>query len=523
MTSVAVSGSRISAVGDDSIRALAGPTTTLVDLADGLLVPGFQDAHLHPVQGGLERLSCDLSPYDNEPAYLDAVADYASRSPEAEWISGGGWMLAAFPGGQPTAGALDAVLGERPAFLVNRDHHGAWVNSAALRRAGVTATTPDPPDGRVERDDSGAPTGLLHEGAMELASRLMPIPSTATEVAALLEAQRYLHSVGITAWQDAILGNYANLTDASAAYLACRDSGALTAKVVAALWWDRARGAEQIPELVERRALLSAGQFKATSVKIMQDGIAENFTAGMTSPYLDSYGQVSDNAGLSMVEPTALCQYISALDGLDFQVHVHAIGDRAIRESLDALEAAQDRNGPSNGRHHIAHLQVVHPQDLPRFAELGVTATMQPLWAVHEEQMDELTIPFLGVERASWQYPFRSLVASGARLAGGSDWPVTTPDVLAGIHVAVNRRLPGESDDVPAFQLEQALDVETALTAYTAGSAYVNSLDDCGVIAVGAAADLVVLDSDILTGASEAIGSGRVLATYVDGVKVYSA
>lgn len=520
-STVAVAGGRIVAVGDDRVRELAGPSTAVVDLAGGLLVPGFQDAHVHPVQGGLERRSCDLSPYDSEADCLRAVADYAHRHPDKEWVTGGGWMLPAFPAGLPRAESLDRVVSDRPVFLPNRDHHGAWVNSSALELAGITAATSDPADGRIERDADGQPTGLLHEGAMELVGRLLPVPSLAEQVAALLEAQRYLHSLGITAWQDAILGSYANITDATAAYLACLDAGTLTAKVVGALWWDRTRGAEQIPELVQRRALLSSDRFRATSVKIMQDGIAENFTAAMTSPYLDRCGGATRNTGLSMVPAEALSEYVAALDMEGFQVHVHAIGDRAIRESLDAFAAARARNGRSVHRHHIAHIQVIHPTDLDRFADLDVTATMQPLWAVHDEQMDEFTVPFLGDERASWQYPFAALVARGARLAAGSDWPVSTPNPLAGIHVAVNRTLPEDTGSAPAFLPEQALDVRTALTAYTAGSAYVNYLDDSGRIYVGAAADLAVLDRDIVTGPREAIGAASVVATYVDGVQVY--
>jgi predicted amidohydrolase YtcJ len=524
--SAAVSEGRICAVSETSGRELAGASTTVVDLDGGLLVPGFQDAHVHPVQAGCERLTCDLSPFDNQSDYLAAVASYAATCAPDEWVTGGGWMLAAFPSGRPSVDGLDRVVPDRPVFLLNRDHHGAWVNSVALQQAGLRASTPDPADGRIERDPAGRPTGLLHEGAMDLVGRLAPRPSLSDQIAGLIEAQRYLHSVGITAWQDAILGTYANITDASAAYLACLDAGTLTAKVVGALWWDRARGAEQIPELVERRALLTGGRFRATSVKIMQDGIAENFTAGLTSPYLDRCGCSTGNVGLSMVDPESLKAHVAALDAEGFQVHVHAIGDRAIRESLDAFEAARHSSGAATARppvrHHIAHLQVIHPDDIDRFAALDVTATMQPLWAIHEEQMDELTVPFLGPERASWQYPFAALATSGARLAGGSDWPVTSPDPLAGIHVAVNRRLPGAPDSVPPFLPEQALDVVTALTAYTAGSAYVNSLDETGRIVPGAAADLAVLDHDIVSGPAEEIGNARVLATYVDGVEVYS-
>lgn len=519
---VAVSGGRVVAVGSSDVLDEVATTTEVVDLAGRLLIPGFQDAHMHPVQGGLVRLSCDLSSESDEAGYLAKIRQYADDNPALAWVAGAGWMMAAFPGGLPVRQTLDGVVPDRPVFLPNRDHHGAWVNSKALDVAGIDAGTPDPSDGRIERDREGQPTGMLHEGAVDLVGRLLPRASQEHETRALLEAQAYAHSLGITAWQDAILGHYSNIADVSETYRSAAESGQLTAKVVGALWWDRNRGSEQIAELVERRERFSRGRFQATSVKIMQDGVAENFTAGMTSPYLDSCGHVTDNSGLSMVDPVALREYVTLLEQADFQVHVHAIGDRAVREALDAFEAARNANGPTDLRHHIAHIQVIHPDDVARFAALGVVANMQPLWATHEEQMDELTIPFIGPERTTWQYPFGALVRSGARLAGGSDWPVSSPNPLWGLHVAVNRAVPPAAGEVlPPFLLDQALDVETALTAYTAGSAFVNHLDDTGRIEVGMAADLVVLDRDILAGSPELVGEAVVDATYVDGDLVY--
>lgn len=520
-TTVAVRAGRIAAVGGDELQAVAGRETEVVHVEGGLVVPGFQDAHIHPVQGGMERLSCDLSEFASQADYLSVIKAYADRRPDLDWVTGGGWTLSAFPGGLPRRESLDAVVADRPAFFPNRDHHGAWVNTAALALAGIDASTSDPGDGRIERDADGSPTGMLHEGAVDLVSCLLPLNSFDDQLTALLEAQSYLHSLGITAWQDAILGTYSNTVDASPVYRACAESGRLTAKTVGALWWDRHRGADQVDELLERRATYDLPGFRATSVKIMQDGIAENFTAAMTAPYLDACGHPTSNAGHSMVDPLLLREHVTVLDRLGFQVHIHAIGDRGVREALDAFEAAREANGPSDNRHHIAHIQVIHPDDVPRFAQLGVAANMQPLWAAHEPQMDELTIPFLGPERSQWQYPFAALHATGAHLVAGSDWPVSSPDPLQGIHVAVNRSLPGDSEQRPPFLPEQALDVQTALTAYTAGSAWVNHLDDTGRIEVGAAADLVVLDRDILRGAPDAVASAVVEATYVDGVAVY--
>ncbi|MFD3503597.1 amidohydrolase [Streptomyces sp. NPDC058676] len=523
-TAVAVRGGRIVAVGHDEVHELIGPRTEIVDLTGRLLLPGFQDAHVHPQGAGIELGLCHLGDTTDPAEYLRRVKAYADEHPDAEWITGGGWSMEAFTGGTPTAALLDAVVPDRPVFLPNRDHHGAWANTRALERAGIDARTPDPADGRIERDDEGNPTGMLQEGAANLVARLVPEPGPEEQLTALLRAQAVLHSYGVTAWQDAIIGAYTNMTDPSPAYHAALEHGLLTARVVGALWWDRARGAEQIPELVQRREELSRDRFRATTVKIMQDGIAENHTAALLDPYLTGCGCASDNSGISFVDPGELKKYVTELDALGFQVHFHALGDRAVREALDAVEAARATNGRRDTRHHLAHLQVVHPDDTPRFRDLGATANMQALWAAHEPQMDELTLPFLGTERGRRQYPFGDLLRSGAMLAAGSDWPVSSPDPLQAIHVAVNRIAPAAPEGTPAFLPEQRIDLQTALAAYTAGSAYVNHLDDTtGSIAVGKLADLVVLDRDPFAGPQEEIAATRVLQTFVEGERVHAA
>lgn len=520
-TAVAVTGDRITAVGDAEVHDLAGPDTQVVDLAGRLLLPGFQDAHVHPVPAGLELTQCDLTRAKTAEDTIAAVRAYADAHPEREWITGGGWSMEAFEGGTPTKELLDSVVPDRPVYLPNRDHHGAWVNSRALQLAGITRDMPDPADGRIERDASGEPAGTLQEGAMQLVGRLTPPATQADRVAALLHAQRHLHALGITAWQDALVGEFLGMDDPSDAYLAAARDGSLTARVVGALWWDRERGAEQIPELVERRARLSHGRFSAGSVKLMLDGVAETGTAALLDPYLDKCGCATANRGTSFIDPKQLPVYVTELDALGFQCHFHALGDRAVRDALDAVEAARAANGPSDTRPHLAHLQVVHPDDVARFARLGAVANIQPLWAAHEPQMDELTIPFLGPERALWQYPFASLLRSGARLAAGSDWPVSSPDPLQGIHVAVNRVEPGGAG--PVFLAGERLDLAAALTAYTAGSAYANHLDDTGRVTAGALADLVVLDRDPFAAPPEEIGETRVALTYVGGKEVYAA
>lgn len=531
---VAVTGGRIAAIGataDPSLQDLIGPATEVVDLRGRALLPGFQDAHVHPAFAGLTMIECNLIGAVTLDEAMARISAYAAQYPEREWIAGSGWRMEWFPAGTPDRHTLDRVTGGRPAYLSNRDGHGAWVNTRALALAGIDARTPDPADGRIEREPDGGPQGTLHEGAANLVGRLLPELTFDERLAGLLLAQQHLHARGITAWQDAIVGDYLGSPDPLPVYLAAAASGELTARVEGALWWDRTRGGEQLPDILARRERGRGPRFRANTVKIMQDGVAENFTAGMLEPYLDGQpGCHGHGSGLSYIDPAALLGYVTQLDAHGFQVHLHAIGDRAVREALNAIEAARVANDGGGGerrdnRHHIAHLQVVHPDDVPRFAELGVTANIQALWAAHEPQMDELTIPFIGPERAARQYVFGDLLRSGARLAAGSDWAVSSANPLRACHVAVNRSLQGATGaQAEPFLPGQSLDLAEALAAYTIGSAYVNHLDDeTGTIEPGKLADLVVLDRDPFAGPTSEIGSTGVFATFVQGEPVYLA
>jgi predicted amidohydrolase YtcJ len=525
-TAVAVQGGKIVAVGhaaDQEIADLIGPRTEVVQLRGGALLPGFQDAHVHPAFAGVTMIGCNLIGAATRTEALDRIAAYTRGHPGRDWIAGSGWRMEWFDHGTPDRELLDLVTGGRPAYLLNRDAHGAWANTRALELAGIDARTADPPDGRIERSPDGTPQGTLHEGAATLVGRLVPAPTLDDRLAGLLLAQRHLHARGVTAWQDAIVGEYLGSQDPLPVYLAAAAAGQLTARVEGALWWDRERGMEQLPEILARRERGQAGRFRANTVKIMQDGVAENFTAGMIEPYLDACGGQTGNSGLSYVDPQQLQASVVRLDREGFQVHIHAIGDRAVRESLDAMGAALAANGPGDHRHHIAHLQVIHPDDIPRFAQLGVTANMQALWAAHEPQLDQLTIPFIGPERASRNYLFGDLLHSGARLAAGSDWAVSSANPLRACHVAVNRALPGASGpEAEPFLPGQRLELAEALAAYTIGSAYVNHLDDVtGAIEPGMLADLIVLDRDPLAGPPAEIADARVQLTYVAGEQVY--
>lgn len=524
---VVVRDGRIVAVcPEGEASAFIGPATEVVDLAGALLAPGFQDAHIHPMSGGVELLQCNLTEAASADDTLAAIARYAQENPDVEWIVGGGWSMDHFPGGAPLRGALDAIVPDRPVLLASRDHHSAWANTAAMRAAGVDATTPDPADGRIEREADGFPAGTFHEGAGDLFAEVRPAVSLDLAYDGLLRAQEDLIALGITGWQDALIGNFPGISGGLESYRRALAEGTLKAHVVGAQWWERSEGPEQLEGMISLRAEIAAlgreDRFSVGSIKFMVDGVAENHTAAMLEPYRDGHGHSTDNRGLSFIPAERLREYAVAADAAGFQLHFHALGDRAVREALDALEAARAANGDTDRRHHLAHIQVIDEADVPRFAELGAVGNMQPLWACHEDQMDELTLPFLAESAASRQYPFGDLQRAGARLAGGSDWPVSSADPLAGVHIAVNRVVP-ESDDQPLGGPHQRLDLATALAAYTSGTAYVNHRDhDTGYVRDGYLANLVVIEPNPFAVPAEELYRCRVASTWIDGERVYA-
>jgi predicted amidohydrolase YtcJ len=518
---VAISAGRISAVGSAAdVEALIGPATRVLRLNGETLIPGFQDAHIHPVQGELTAARCDLSELPVEK-FDGAIRGYAAQHPEVEWIVGAGWSASDFPDAAPPREALDELVPDRPAFLWSRDGHSAWVNTRALTLAGISAATPDPPGGMIVRDAGGGPAGTLREGAVSLVELLVPPPSAEEHTEAVAAVQHRLHAFGITAWQDASVYDTAACARQLEAYRAAAAAGTLDARVVAALFWDPRRGLEQVDGFVAQRRAATVGRLRADTVKIWVDGVVEGLTAAMLDPYLDVTGRPTEDRGMALVPPGMVRDAVVALDRAQLQVHLHAIGDAGVRSALDAIEAARRTNGDSDLRHHIAHIQVIHPADIPRFAPLGATANMQPIWACHEPVMEERTIPFLGPERTSWQYPFASLLRAGARLAGGSDWPVTSANPLLEMEVAVTRVSEVTRDAAP-FLPDERLSLDEALAAFTIGSAYVNHLDaETGSIEVGKLADLTLLDRDLRDRDAGPIGEARVQTTWVEGAEVY--
>jgi predicted amidohydrolase YtcJ len=512
---IAVRDGRIVYVGRNAgLGVLIGPKTRVVDLHGRMVLPGMHDAHIHPISSGMQALGCDLTGKLTADEYVAAVKACAAERPDAAWIVGGGWLMSVFgAGAMPSRSLLDAIVPDRPVLLTSSDGHTGWANSKALAIAGITRDTPDPPDGRIDRDpQTGEPVGSLQEGAIALVDRHVPPPTPAQRMDGLRYTVKMLNAYGITGFQDASVSP-AELE----AYAALDAAQELTAHAVLAQWWEREKGVEQIVGMEQRRKQFTRGHVRATSVKIMQDGVMENYTAVMLEPYLVA----GSPRGIPMLQPAALNAAVTALDAKGFQVHFHAIGDAAIRQCLDAVQAARERNGASGLRHHISHLELIDPADAPRFRALEVIANFQPLWAYPDPYITELTIPFIGEKRAAHLYPIGSVHASGGMIAFGSDWSVSSANPFEQIEVAVRRADPVTPDGA-ALLPEQRLSLPTAIAAFTINAAYVNGMEtDVGSIEVGKRADLAVLDQNLFAIDPRAISDTQVLLTLFEGKPVH--
>jgi predicted amidohydrolase YtcJ len=369
-SALAVSGGRIVGLGSDAdVDPLIGPTTTVIRLQGETVLPGFQDAHIHPIYGGLLEFQCSLHGLPDLASYRAAIRAFADAHPEAAWIEGDGWDYPVFPGGRPSREILDGVVADRPVFINAFDGHSAWVNSRALELAGITATTPDPPNGRIERDAEGVPTGVLVEDAVILLGDVLPRPTDERLLAALLGAQRHLHGLGITAWHDA----GAN-PEWLGAYQSASATELLTARVtVAQQWqpWGRTREADPMPRLEAARAATSGERLRSDVVKFWLDGVIENRTAVLLEPYFVPDGQPGADGGTPAYQTDALQAAVSDLERRGFDCHFHAIGEGAVRQALDAVEAAHRVNGDTGRRHTVAHLERIHPDDIGRFRTGG--------------------------------------------------------------------------------------------------------------------------------------------------------
>ncbi|WP_219472218.1 amidohydrolase [Nonomuraea rhizosphaerae] len=519
---LAVTGGRITALGDDALR-IDGER---VDLQGGFLMPAFGDGHAHPLFGGLEAQGPQVKGRMTVADIVAEVARYASENPGLEWIVGGSYDPTIVPGGAFDARWLDAVVPDRPVVLRAYDYHTVWCNTAALERAGITAETPDPRLGWIVRRGDGTPMGTLREWhACDLVLDLVPGKSMDELVEGVAEAGRAMAAYGITWVQDAWVEPY--MVDA---YVEAARRDVLKFRVNLGLRADPDRWPEQRAEFGTQRAkvegvvaartegVVSArteGLVTARTVKFFADGVIEGGTAAMLAPYEDA----PHSCGMPVWEPAALAEAVAAFDADGFQAHIHAIGDGGVRAALDAIQEAAARNEPWDRRPVIAHTQLVDPADLPRFAELGVIANFEPLWAQLDPLQTELTIPRLGAARAAAQYPMRTLSRLGTALSFGSDWPVSSQEPLLGIQIAITRRT---VDGGAAWTPDERLPVEEALRAYTSGVAWQAFAERRrGVLAVGTDADLVLLGDDPRRVEPTSVGSVPVLGTWLAGERVY--
>lgn len=500
--------------GEEAARALLGPGGRQVEAGSGhWVLPGMVDSHVHMMDGGLMLLACALKDHKTRETLFAEIAQYAAAHPELEWVLGSNWPLGLFEETGPRRDALDALISDRPAVFYGQDGHSAWLNSAALRAAGINAQTPDPPRGRIERDPATQePTGTLREAAVDLIEARVPPPSPETMQRGLAAGQQWLHSFGITLIQDANVPPR-NLE----AYSAAAHSGLLTMKVVAAQATDPSRPASQVADLASLRRQFTHGRLTADSAKLFLDGVLEARTAALLEPYTDG------SLGTLNWPAPELQAMVTALDAAGFQIHMHAIGDRAVREGLNALEAARRENGPPRRRHQMAHLELVAPEDIPRLRTLGVTANLQPFWMFLDPSTGDNTPGVVGPERMARLYELGSIRESGATVVAGSDWPVSTPNPFPAMAVGMSRQDP-MNPGYPPWNPDQRVPISYLLEAYTIHGAAVNHREhDTGSLTAGKAADFIVVDRDVINAAPEAVATTRVLRTFVDGRPVFEA
>ncbi|TNF62435.1 MAG: amidohydrolase [Rhodobacteraceae bacterium] len=511
-TAMAVAGGRVVALGEDAaIRSLAGPRTRVIAAGGRLVLPGFQDTHIHLQDSGQDySQNADLTAAENPEDMVAMLAAFAGTH-RRPWVNGTGWSSATFGAGNLDRHLLDRAVPDRPCLIVASDGHNGCLNSRAIAALGLDGATPDPLNGHFVRDAAGVATGLLYETAVTWAEARMPQPTDEDFMAGVLWAQDLAHRHGITGVLDArVEERHVRV------YRRLAGEGRLTLRIAATALvtpGDSVEGA--VARLTGFRAAAPEGPFKVHSAKFFFDGVFENRTAAMLAPYADAQG---GNAPV-MFEADHIAALFTALDAARFQIHVHAIGDAATRAALDGLEAARAVNGAWPAWHQIAHLQSVDPGDIPRFAALGAMGNVQPLWAQGEPSVTEMTLPLLGPSRSRWVYPFRALLDAGARLALSSDWGVSTLNPFPIIETAVTRRPPGGG--IPAFLPEECIGRAEAVAGYTLNAAAAAWRPGTGTLGLRQAADFIVLDRDIFAVPEAAIGDTRVLLTAVGGRVVH--
>jgi predicted amidohydrolase YtcJ len=507
---LAIQGSRILAVGSVAeVKALAGPATEVLDLRGRFVAPGFNDSHLH----FLVLETVDLADAADVPEVQRRIRAHAAAHPDEGWVSGRGWTYGAFPGGLPHRRLLDAVVSDRPAFLLAYDGHTAWANTRALERAGLTRETPDPPQGAIVRDAGGEPTGVLKEAAMALVRRHIPAPTADELYRALRLRLDQAASYGLTSVQNASF-----VPAELPVYERAIADGAMKVRLYWALPFTKDPAPEELARVRELRARHPGPLLKFGAVKGMLDGVVESKTAAMFEPYGGGGGSGQLNWSDAELFRTA-----ALYDREGFQILLHAIGDRAISQALDAFAHAARANGPRDRRHRVEHIEAPRSQDIARFRELGVIASTQALFANPDRNTLEVYAANLGPARESRAMAFRSLDEAGAVQAFGSDWPVYPMEPLRGIYCAATRMTPAGTP-AGGWQPQERIGVEAALRHFTVDGAYASFEEHRkGRLAPGLLADLVVLSDDILSLPPSRLLEVKVLLTVMDGQDTFRA
>jgi predicted amidohydrolase YtcJ len=517
---LAVRGNTLVAVGtDQAVAALIGPQTRVVDLHGRVVLPGIIDAHVHPAEGAQDVGKCNLGDEMLSAAAVKGkVAACLKKSPGTSWFE----VVQVNPSGLTlTLEDLDSILASRPLILSGSDGHTVWANSAALKAARVTATTKDADNGRIERDAAGNPTGTLRDDAGDLVFDALPKQDLEHEAAQLARTLDAMRATGITSVQDAsvdehLMQMYKRLYDQHR--LDMRVRGCFHLKDLH----------EPAHSLIDRaiafrsRWAVDPDFLRADAVKIFADGVIEypSQTAALLEPYLDGHGHATDNRGPSYFTQDNLNLIVSGADAAGLTVHVHAIGDRAVRAALDAFAYSRQHNGAGDGRDQIAHLELIEPADFPRFKELGVIANFQLQWAERDPYIVSGTLPYIGPERSRYLYPARSLRDAGAVIAGGSDWNVSTFDAFEAMEHAITR---AQARGKPPLLPEQSISIQDAVDAYTINAAFALKQErTTGSLEPGKRADLIVIDRDVFAIDPGELHATRVLSTYLDGREVYS-
>lgn len=510
---LAIQGGKIVATGTtQEMASYQGSGTRVIDLKGRLAIPGFNDAHIHFLGGSRELAEVDLSGAMNGAEVAKRVNAFAAEHPEKTWITGRGWQYSWFPSGLPTPDDLPGMVADRPVYLRAYDGHSSWANEKALQLAGVTADSKVNGFGRIVLGYGRKPTGALLEAAADLVSAHVPKPSRAEKLDALRTGLKLAASLGITSMQNA-----SGSLDELSLYEELLGNNELTARYAAALSVDEHTPQAEIDSFLSKREQYKTDpRLRADAIKFMLDGVIESHTAAMLEPYDDQ----PDSKGDFAIPLERYRQRVRELDKAGFRLYTHAIGDRAVREALNAYEDAQRENGPGPRRHRIEHIETISPNDLPRFAKLGVLASMEPIHA--DPGTMGVWQKAIGTDRLPFSFAWASLKSAGATLVYSSDWPACIDiNPIRGIHVAVNRRTP-EGFPAEGWIAGQRVSITDALIAYTRTGAYASFEESTkGQLKPGYVADLVVLSDDLFSIDPMKIASATVEMTIFDGKVIW--